>query len=51
LSAELPADDLLQPLIAGRRAELQKAARKLGARVYEDSPKTFRRRCESACAQ
>ena len=44
LSAELPADDPLQPLISDRRAELQKAARKLGARVYEDPPKAFRKR-------
>jgi CHAD domain-containing protein len=44
LSAELAAGDPLQPLIAERRAELQKAARKLGARVYEDSPKAFRKR-------
>ena len=44
LSAELPASDPLQPLISERRAELQKQARKLGARVYEDSPKAFRKR-------
>jgi hypothetical protein len=43
LSAELPAGDPLQPLIADRRAELQRRARKLGARLYEDSPKTFRK--------
>jgi CHAD domain-containing protein len=44
LSAELPADDPLQPLIADRRADLQKEARKLGERVYEGSPKAFRKR-------
>jgi CHAD domain-containing protein len=44
LSTELPADDPLQPLIDDRRAALQKRARTLGARVYEDSPKAFRKR-------
>jgi len=44
LSAALGEDDPLQPLIADRRAELQKQARKLGERVYEDPPKAFRRR-------
>jgi hypothetical protein len=44
LSGELPADDPLQPLISDRRAALQKAARKLGGRLYEDSPKAFRKR-------
>jgi CHAD domain-containing protein len=43
LSAELPADDPLQPLISDRRAALQKRARKLGDRVYADSPKAFRK--------
>jgi CHAD domain-containing protein len=44
LSAELPPGDPLQPLIADRRAELQTQARKLGERLYEDSPKAFRKR-------
>jgi hypothetical protein len=44
LSAEIPADDPLQALIGDRRAELQKRARKLGARLYEDPPKEFRKR-------
>jgi CHAD domain-containing protein len=44
LAAELPPGDPLQPLIAERRAALQKRARKLGARLYEDSPKAFRKR-------
>ncbi len=44
LSAALPADDPLQPLIEDRRAELQTQARKLGEHVYEDSPKAFRKR-------
>src|SRR4051812_15620484 len=44
LSAELPTDDPLQALIDDRRAVLQKQARKLGERLYEDPPKTFRKR-------
>ncbi len=44
LSAQLEADDPLQPLIADRRAELQQEASKLGERVYEDPPKAFRKR-------
>jgi CHAD domain-containing protein len=44
LSAELTPDDPLQPLIAERRAGLQKQARRLGERVYEVPPKAFRRR-------
>ncbi len=44
LSAELPEDDPLQPLIGDRRAELREQARRLGARVYEDSPKAFAKR-------
>jgi CHAD domain-containing protein len=44
LSAELPEADPLQPLIADRRAELQKQARKRGERLYEDPPKAFRKR-------
>jgi CHAD domain-containing protein len=44
LSAELPQDDPLQALIDDRRAALQKEARNRGERVYEDSPKAFRKR-------
>jgi CHAD domain-containing protein len=44
LGAQLAADDPLQPLIADRRAELQKEARMLGERVYEDPPKAFSKR-------
>jgi CHAD domain-containing protein len=43
LSGELPEDDPLQALIDDRRAGLQKRARKLGERLYEDPPKTFRK--------
>jgi CHAD domain-containing protein len=44
LAAELPANDPLQKLISDRRAELQKRARMLCARVYDDSSKAFRKR-------
>ena len=44
LSAELPKSDPLQALISDRRAELRKQARKRGKRLYEDSPKAFRKR-------
>jgi CHAD domain-containing protein len=44
LAAELPPDDALLALIADRRAELQAEALALGARVYAESPKAFRKR-------
>jgi len=44
LSSELPPGDPLQPLISDRRADLQKQARKLGERVFADTPKAFRKR-------
>jgi CHAD domain-containing protein len=44
LAAELPDDDVLRPLIADRRAELQDEAWTLGRRLYAESPKAFRKR-------
>jgi CHAD domain-containing protein len=47
LADELPAADPLRPLIADRRAELQHDAFALGARVYAESPKAFKKRVRS----
>ena len=44
LADELPPDSPLLPLIADRRAELQHDAFALGARVYAESPRAFRKR-------
>ena len=44
LAGELPGDDALLQLIADRRAELQHDAFALGARVYAETPKAFRKR-------
>jgi CHAD domain-containing protein len=44
LAGELPADDPLHPVIADNRRELQQQAFELGARVYAESPKAFRKR-------